>query len=192
MPVHGPWFRSRPRATVAVACALFAAVFVLRLTVGDARDAESMLYVLPIALLAVAFGFRAGVAAGLAAVLLVAAWVWIEDVDLSLLGWISRAVPMVLLGGLLGHAADRLRRAEEDRRAVEVAAGRHRDAIEINDTIVQGMSAAKWSLEAGNLEGGLDTLTETLRLGHELVSNLLREAEMGPSSNGSRPTAYPS
>jgi surface antigen len=125
------------------------------------------------------------VLAGLLAVGLVAAWVVLDDVELSALGWASRVLPLLLLGGLLGDASDRLAAADARRRALEAAAQRHRDATEVNDTLVQGMAAAKWAFEAGRTESGLRTLTETLEVGHQLVSKLLREADMG--LDGHRP-----
>jgi hypothetical protein len=67
---HEPWFRRRPAWTIAVAGGLFAAVFVLRLLEGDAADAYTMLYALPVALLATAFGRTVGTAAGALAVAL--------------------------------------------------------------------------------------------------------------------------
>jgi hypothetical protein len=183
----GPWFRARPRAALAVSVALFGAVFVLRLADDTASDAVSMLYTLPVALVALAFGRAAGLAAGATAVLLVVVWVAVDDQTLSVLGWVSRAVPLVLLGGLLGDASDRLSRAERRRLALETDAQRQRDATEVNDTLVQGMAAAKWALESGRHDAGLRTLDETLRLGHQLVSELLRQGDMGV--NGHRPRA---
>jgi len=181
-----PWFRDRPTWAVAVAATLFAAVFVLRLTAaGGPEDAINMLYALPVALVALAFGRTAGVGAGLLAVLLVAAWVLIDGVELTLVGWASRVVPLLLLGGLLGDASDRLAVTDARRQALEAAAQRHRDATEVNDTLVQGMAAAKWAIEAGRTESGLKTLEETLQVGHELVSKLMRDADMG--INGHRP-----
>lgn len=180
-----PWFRNRPTWVVAVAATLFAAVFVLRLTTGGPDDAINMLYALPVALVALAFGRAAGIGAGLLAVLLVAAWVLIDGVELSFIGWASRVVPLLLLGGLLGDASDRLEVADTRRQALEAAAQRHRDATEVNDTLVQGLAAAKWAIEAGRTESGLKTLEETLQVGHELVSKLMREADMG--INGHRP-----
>lgn len=174
-----PWFWRRPGAMIAVSATLFAGVFALRLSVGGPVDAVSMLFALPIALVAVAFGFRAGLLAGLAGIGLVALWVVVDDVSLSPVGWTSRVTPMLLLGGLLGRAVDQLRLAEDERRQLDLAARRQRDAIEINDTIVQGLSAAKWSLEAGNLPGALGIVEETLLQGHQLVSELLRDADMG-------------
>lgn len=173
-----PWFQRRRSVTVGVALALFAAVFWLRLQRGDdTGEAITLLFVLPIALLAVAFGVRGGVMSGLFGVALVVVWVQAEDIHLTLTGWASRIIPLLLLGALLGHAVDQLRRAEAERHALAAAALLHREAIEINDTLVQGMAAAKWSLESGRLEAGLSTLNHTIGLGHRLVSGLIREAE---------------
>jgi hypothetical protein len=182
-----PWFRARPRSVLGVAAVLFLAVFVLRLSVGGPVDAINMLYALPIALVALAFGRTAGVVAGLLGVALVGAWAMVDDVSLSVLGWASRILPMLLLGWLLGDASDRLALADARQRVLEAAAQRHRDATEVNDTLVQGMAAAKWALEAGRYESGLKTLEETLQVGHELVSKLMRDAEMG--LDGYRPPA---
>jgi hypothetical protein len=183
----GPWFRARPRAAYVVSVLMFGAVLAVRLADQRATDAVSMLYTLPVALVALAFGRWAGLVAGVAAVLLVVLWVVVSGEDLSLLGWLSRALPLVLLGALLGDASDRLSRAERHRLALEATAQRMRDATEVNDTLVQGMAAAKWALESGRRESGLKTLDDTLRLGHQLVSELLREGDMGV--NGHRPPA---
>lgn len=186
MATRAPWFRGRPRTTLAVAAGLFVAVFALRLVAGDATDAVSMLYALPIALVAVAFGARVGVAAGVVGVALFAGWTLVAGIDISLVGWVARVVPLLLLGYLLGDATDRLHAVEAERLALEVAAQRHRNAVEINDSLVQGMAAAKWSLEAGNVEGGVRTLTETMETARRLVSDLLRDADMAP--DGARGT----
>ena len=174
-----PWFRRRPVLALAVAGVLYAAVLALRLFVGGPVDAYSMLFALPVALVAITFGLRAGVAAGLVAVGLIVVWVVVRDVSLGPTGWASRAVPMLLLGLVLGDASDRLSRAEAERRRLEEAALLHRQAIEINDSLVQGMAAARWSLEAGRIDAGLQTLDETINQAHDLVSGLIRQAGMG-------------
>lgn len=174
-----PWFRRRPLLALAVAAVLFSAVLSLRLFDGGAESAYSMLYVLPVALIAAAFGRSAGTAAGLLAVALMVLWAMTQDVSLTPLAWVSRIVPMLLLGVLLGDAADRARRAEAERRRLEAAALLHREAIEINDSLVQGMVAAKWSLESGRVDAGKQTLAETIGQAHDLVSGLLRRAGMG-------------
>lgn len=182
---RGPWFRARPRAALVVAGVLFVAVLAVRFVVQDPVEAVSLLYVLPVALVALAFGRRAGMSAGLLAVVLLVLWVLVAGVELSVVGWLSRLIPLVLLGWLLGDASDRLEAAESRSVALEAAAQRHRDATEVNDTLVQGMAAARWALQAGRAETALRTLEETLDLGHQLVSELLRDADMGV--NGHRP-----
>jgi hypothetical protein len=175
----GPWFRRRPSLAVAIAVVMFAAVLILRLLAGTPVDAYSMLYALPIALLATALGLRAGTAAGVLAVGLTIVWAVSQDVSLTPTGWASRIVPMLLLGVLLGDASDRVQRSEQERAQLEAAALLHRQAIEINDSIVQGMAAAKWSLEAGDAEAGTVLLDKTLAQAHALVSELIRQAGMG-------------
>ncbi len=152
-------------------------VFVMRLLVGDAGDAISLLFVMPITLLAVAFGRNAGLLAAVFAVALTGCWVWMSGADLTVIGWLSRAFPLLLVGGLVGDASDRLRDFEEQRRTLEVSMLRHRQAVEINDSLLQGMAAAKWAIEAGRVESGVDMLSETLDRGHSLVSELIRGAE---------------
>ena len=165
---------------MAVASLLYLGVLVLRLAAGSSPEPPySMLYALPVALLATAFGARAGTAAGLLAVALMMVWAVVDHVTLDPVGWASRVVPVLLLGVLLGQATDRIRIAEAERRRLETTALLHREAIEINDTLVQGMAAAKWSLEAGQIEGGLRLLDDAIRRGHELVSGLIRRADMG-------------
>jgi hypothetical protein len=138
-----------------------------------------MLYTLPVALLATSFGLRAGAAAGVLGVALVGVWGVVDDISLTPVGWASRVIPRLLLGVLLCEATDRMRRTEEERRKLEAAALLHREAIEINDSQVQGMAAAKWALEAGSTEAGLKTLDDTIARAHDLVSGLIRRADMG-------------
>jgi hypothetical protein len=177
-----PWFRAYPRLALLVATALFLLVLVLRLQTGTPNDAYSMLYVLPVALVAMARGARAGLVAGLVAVALVVIWAVEQDVSLGPLAWTSRVVPLLLLGALVGDASDRLRRADAERSRLEAAARLHREAVEINDSIVQGMVTAKWALESGQLEPGLGTLSATITRAQELVSDLIRQAGTGSRS----------
>src|SRR5690348_6785099 len=110
-PETGPWFLTRPRLAAAVAAVLFAVVFVLRQAVSDPVEAVSLFYVLPIALVAFAFGRLAGALAGLFGFGLFALWALTGDVAIGAVGWVARAVPMLLLGVLVGTAADQQRRA---------------------------------------------------------------------------------
>ncbi|MET7280734.1 hypothetical protein ABZS29_21020 [Kribbella sp. NPDC005582] len=177
--VREPWFRGHRTGTVVVIGVLFAAILLVRLLMRPVADASSMLYVLPVALAALAFGWRAGVLAGVTGIALIGVWAVVTSASLSPVGWISRAAPLLLLGYLLGDASDRLRRAEDDRLRAEAAALLYRQAIEINDSIVQGMAAARWALESGRAEAGMKILDTTMGQAQELVSELIRQAGLG-------------
>jgi len=179
-----PWFRRYRAGTIAVIGVLFAAILVLRLMMDSVSDASTMLFVLPVALAAVAFGLRAGLIAGVLGVALVVVWVEATGTSLSVIGWASRVVPLLLLGYLLGDAVDRLRLAEQDKLRAEAAALLSRQAIEINDSIVQGMAAARWALESGRLDVGLKILETTMSQAHEVVSDLIRQAGLGIPAPG--------
>ena len=104
-PATGPWFSRRPTLALVVIGVLYLAVFTLRVLPGTPVDAYSMLYVLPDALAATAFGRHAGVAAALLAVLLIVTWTVVKDVALGPPAWATRVIPILLLGYLprLGH-----------------------------------------------------------------------------------------
>lgn len=173
----GPWFWLRPALAVTVSVVLFAGIIVLRWTVGSVDDAISMLYVLPVALLALTFGRRTGLVAGLLAVSLLVLWVVTAGESLSAWGWLSRATPLLLLGVLVGDAADRIRDAAEDERRAAAVRLLQREAAEINDRVLQQMAAAKWMLEAGRTDDGIDILASTMDTAQELVGRML-----GPDS----------
>lgn len=182
-PLHrsaprNPWFRQHPSVALVVAAGLYGVVLFLTLFAGAPGDDYFLLYVFPVALIAIAFGLRAGAVAGLSAVAFVVVWVVARDISFSTAGWAARVAPLLVLGLLLGRAADRLRWAEAERVRLEAAALLHREAIEINDSLVQGMAAARWSFEAGQVDPGLKILDETLGQAQELVSDLIRRAGM--------------
>ena len=68
-----PWLARRPQLTVLVAIVLYVGVLGLRFAVDAVFEPISLLFCLPIALLAVAFGLRVGLLAGIAGAALLAA-----------------------------------------------------------------------------------------------------------------------
>ncbi len=169
----GPWFRRRPGFAVGVAMVLHAAVLAILLQVHATTESVSLLFALPIALLATAFGARAGAAAGAAATLSIVAWVAIDDVTLSAFGWLTRTIPLLLLGALVGGAADRLREAARTTQRLAAAELRQREAAEINDAIIQRLAVAKWSIESGDTARGIELLTTSIEAAELLVADLL-------------------
>ena len=176
----GPWFVERPRLTTLTATGLCLAAVGMAAAGGDAATGAPLLLCLPVALLATTFGMRGGIMGAAAAAALLAGWASIGWTALGPVGWLARTGPLVLLGLLLGDARDRLRRAENARVRLEEGERRHREAIQLNDTIVQSLSAAKWALEAGDLDGGLSIVDETLRQSNRMVSDLIRGARLRP------------
>ncbi|MEO7124705.1 MAG: hypothetical protein ABI382_06080 [Nakamurella sp.] len=175
-----PWFYRWPALSVTVAAILYAGIFTLRITTGSPTEATLLFFVLPISLIAVTFGMAWGLCGGAIAIALMVVWAVTAHIELTPLGWATRALPMLLLGALVGRAADRLRASEAAQAELDAAAHWHRQAAEINDSIVQGLSAAKWSLEAGRSDRALETVTQTLDSAQTLVSQLLRDAEVDP------------
>ncbi|MFZ4718277.1 MAG: hypothetical protein ACOYMR_02565 [Ilumatobacteraceae bacterium] len=173
-----PWFvqhRSRAKAVVALS---FVAVFVLHLLTDDAD--LSVLYVLPVTLAALGFGMVAGIVAGIVAVGLTVLGVALTSESVTVIGWCSHVAPLLLLGFLAGASADRVRQARRaERYAIEVAM-LQRDAAEVNDSVVQGITAARWLLESGQVDRALEVLDDTAESAQTLVSRVLGSGSVLP------------
>jgi hypothetical protein len=177
------WFRRHPVLAAAVAVALYGLVFGLRAGADDNSgviEAITMLYALPISLLAMAFGLRGGVAGGALGAVMVAVSAASSHLFVAPAGWFAWIAPMILLGVVLGTASDQLRDAADTERELWAASLRQREAAEINDAIVQGLAVAKWALESGATERSLEVLTTTMATAQQLVSDLLRDGDDQP------------
>jgi PAS domain S-box-containing protein len=97
-------------ATLALALALFACIFVLRDLLPSVGDGNEIFFVLPIGLLAIRFGLRGGLAGGLLGFALVLTWDLNAHVTVTLSGYLSRGIAFLLLGTLLGIFVDERRR----------------------------------------------------------------------------------
>jgi len=106
--------------TVVFAALLFAVTLGLRVASGDSGDATLVLFVLPIAICAIEFGMRGGLAAALLAVGVMIGWEAIAGEGLSPLGIATRATAYLVVGGLLGRFVD-------ERNALEAKVERHFD-----------------------------------------------------------------
>lgn len=85
--------------------------------------------------------------------------------DISLLG---------AIGALLNLALQRLDAIETEKQLVE-ARLRRRQALEINDNIVQKLAVAHYSFELGQIEEGKKAAEEALRAAQRTISDLLGE-----------------
>lgn len=67
------------------------------------------------------------------------------------------------------------RRAEQHRQRLATAEMAQKQALELNDNVVQGLTSAIWSLEMGEPTNGLDAVRSTLRSAREMMADLLQE-----------------
>jgi diguanylate cyclase (GGDEF)-like protein/PAS domain S-box-containing protein len=103
---------------VLLAAALtFAAIFVALELDHNAGSGLSILYLLPVVLVGVELGRRAGIAAGLLAFGLYVVWAPSASVVLAPSAYITRALVSVLIGAVAGHLADRMRAAAAEAEA---------------------------------------------------------------------------
>jgi PAS domain S-box-containing protein len=113
------FLRKRPSlgrtGTVVLAAALFIGVFVLRQSKVNVAEAGEILFVLPVALLALEFGFRGGLAGALLALALIVPWDASYGGDfVKVQAYLGRAIAFLVLGMLLGAFVDRRRRLEAE------------------------------------------------------------------------------
>jgi signal transduction histidine kinase len=98
------------RWAVPLALALFVAVTALRFIVDDPQSGSiTLLFSVPIALLAIAEGAGAGLAGAGMAVILTALWAITKDVDINAIDYLTRSIAFGTTGGVVGWFADRAR-----------------------------------------------------------------------------------
>lgn len=192
-----PWFRAHPGVAVAVISVSSVAVLAFQLLDKESADAVALLYSLPIALAAVTFGAAGGVGAAAVSYLAFGLFAAFSNADhVGLDGWLSRAAAMFLLGWLVGRAYDQTARAalvalanQRRRLVVEEENRRYSEGIELSDSILQHVAAAKWALEQGDHEKATGLLSQALRSGQEMVAELLPPANAAPASSPTEPVS---
>lgn len=109
----------RSPAVLAAGATLFAVVFALQAIVTTPGFGITLLYDIPVALIAVAYGTRAGLLAATVGIVLYFGGQQLFPTHINgvavrpqVAGYVSRAVVFYLLGGLLGMYSNRLRRVE--------------------------------------------------------------------------------
>ncbi|MDQ6816230.1 MAG: sensor domain-containing diguanylate cyclase [Actinomycetota bacterium] len=107
----------RRRWTMAIALVVFAVVLGLRIAIHDPSELVGLFFVIPIALIAIEFGWLGGLAMAAGAVLVIVIWSALSSTSLSALGYITRIMAFVVLGGVVGRLAEQRARlnAEADR-----------------------------------------------------------------------------
>jgi glucose-6-phosphate-specific signal transduction histidine kinase len=179
-PDESPWYERNTTLVVCTTALLFGGVLLARLFLGSGPHAVMVLFVFPVALMALTWGLRGGLGGAGLTVLLMVVPELLDDGNLEVLGWVSRLSAVGLLGVLLGAAQDRSRAHqawELEQRMARAALQREADrmaaAAEISDSLIQGMASAKWMIEAGRHDAGAEILTDTIERAQTLVAGLL-------------------
>jgi PAS domain S-box-containing protein len=101
--------------TIAIALALYIGIYVLQAHDSNPSDSEEVLYVIPIALLALRFGLRGGLSGALVGLVLIGVWDWhSQDFGLTIGGYLSWGLAFILLGVSLGAFVDHRHRLEAE------------------------------------------------------------------------------
>jgi len=156
---------SRRRLVVAVSAALFALTFGARLAIDDPNALVANFYTVPIAMLAIEFGLRGGLAAAVVAFGLVLAWSLVNTVQVGELGYASRAAAFVLVGGVVGRFADRLRADIAARQRAQRELAIYADELEqANGQLRQSVLRLEAFAEIARAVGGETDLRRVLQL----------------------------
>lgn len=143
------WFERRA-AVLGTALCIAAAIFVARDIVHSREEMLGLLYVIPVALTGLELGFRAGVAAALGTLLLIAVHRSSNSPSLDALAVATRGVALLSVGAIAGRFSDRMRDARahmyEHHRSAEHVLGVHERerrgiAEQLHEQAAQGMAA---------------------------------------------------
>jgi signal transduction histidine kinase len=165
---------ARRLAVLAGAAALFAATFAARLAITDPDALIANFYVIPIAVLAIEFGARAGVLGAAIALALVFAWSAIETVHVDALGYAARGAALAVTGVLAGRLSERLRHDIDQRRRAQRDLSLYADELErANQHLAQSVERLEAFAEIARAVGGETDLERVLSLitahGREIV-----------------------
>ena len=103
---QGQESRIRDASSVAIAAALAVLIYFIREVLPNPNEGVTNLYAIPIAIVAVRFGAIGGTAAALVSLALFATWeTTSEDIDVGVLGYVSRGTAFLVLGVIVGRFA---------------------------------------------------------------------------------------
>jgi len=162
-------------AIVALAAVLFAMAFAARLVVNDPGALLANFYIVPITVLAIEFGTRAGLLAAGLAFALVPAWSVIDTVHVDALGYVSRGAAFLVTGLVVGGFSDRLRNDVGERQDAQRDLALYADQLEgSNRDLARSVGRLEAFAEIARAVGGETDLERILSLiiahGREIVS----------------------
>jgi signal transduction histidine kinase len=164
------------RAVIAViAVLLYAAAFTARVVISDPDALLANFYIIPVAVLAIEFGTRAGLLAAAVAEALVPAWSVIDSVHVHPLGYIARGAAFVITGVVVGRFSERLRSDMAVRQDAQRDLALYADQLEAsNRGLARGVERLEAFAQIARAVGGETELERVLSLilahGREIVA----------------------
>ena len=160
---------------VLVATLLFAATFAARLAIDDPDALLANFYIIPIAVLAIEFGTRAGLLAAAVALALVPAWSVINNVHVHPLGYVARGATFVITAVVVGRFSERLRSDMVVRQEAQRDLALYADQLEAsNRGLARSVERLEAFAEIARAVGGETELERVLSLilaqGREIVA----------------------
>jgi PAS domain S-box-containing protein len=173
---YGTW-------SLVAAAAMLAIVFVLRIAIDNPHEGVNALYAIPILLMALEWGVLGGLVTAAVTVGLIGVSNSMDDVEVSVLGYLTRATGFVFVGVVVGIVTGRLRGALE----------KSRDSEERLRAVVEHSSDAVMSSdEEGRIVGWNPAATRTFGwraeevLGRQLADVTIPEPIRDPYWDGLR------
>ena len=147
---------------LALAVFLFAAIVAARLVATDPADGWLFLLIAPVAIVAVEYAVAGGLFMALVASAVVLVMGITGTMDYSAFGVIVRIAAFLIAGAGVGYLTMERNRRELAIAELERKAESHREALKLNDDVVQGLAVSKMALEMGDLEKARTSLETTL------------------------------
>ena len=157
---------------------LYPVVLALRFAVDDPVEAIAILFVIPIALTALAAGQRGGLGGAVLSTGLLTVWVVVDDVHLGVGGWASRLAAFFIIGLIVGQYESIAR--EYQRRLLG-----ERYAAELQERVVQSLVLAGYQLGEQDLTAARTSVDEALAGAKEIIAERMVDIEPGDLRLGS-------
>jgi signal transduction histidine kinase len=155
--------QARQLVVLAAAAVLFALTFAARLAINDPDALIANFYVVPIALLAIEFGTRAGVLASAMALGLVFVWSALQTVHLGALGYTARGAALLVTGAVVGRFSERLRSDIAERQHAQHHLSLYADQLaRANQQLAQSVERLEAFAEIARAVGGETDLERVL------------------------------
>lgn len=163
----------------ALSLTLLGAIFGVAVVRGSPEEPATVAYAVPVALAALGLGPLPGIAAAVGASWLYWISAYVDGEMLSSAHLMYRQGALVFLAVVVGLLSSRLADAEHGAQLQRALVSR---AVEMNDTVVQGLALSRYQLEQGDTTTAASTLQTTLGQAQGLVGDLIAEAELEPGA----------